>query len=597
MTAMPEWIQDVPKIKMRPELELVLISLRAKSPENDERIRALLHENLSWSEVLASAHEHKLGPLVEERLRALDETWLPQEQKQQLGLLARDLAKNNLAYMGEMLRLCGLFESVGIPAIPFKGPALGWLAYTNFAQRTCVDLDFVLPQSYIPQAISLLEVHGYAPQFNAIEAQAGQRGPAPGQYAFFSTGKHMSVELHTERTLRYFSCPLNLDEMNSRLIRFEIGGQSVRAFSVEDQLVMLSVHGAKHFWERLSWIVDISRLISVREVNWPLLLEVAEKMQSTRVLMLGIYLAHEVAGASLPPEILDRARGDVKVRWLAGRVIEQYAGNLDTNRGVVPRALFRFRSSDRFWPGLRQLIRLSMSPTESDRESMPLPGFLSPFYALVRPIRLLGEYGLGRSCRLKPDLAIYLPTPEEIVDLMLDLADVTPGDILYDLGCGDGRIVVAAAEKYGIRAVGVDNNPKRIAEAQAKARRHGVEKRVNFILGDAKELNLREATVVTMYLSAEANLRLVDHLRGHLRSGARIVSRDFKIHGWPPERSENLVTSKGVSTSLYLWTIKNSVPESAETTDAPAETPRASPPNSRGEAETEARASVWQRDR
>lgn len=563
---MPRAFQDKTKINMRPELELVLCAARTRSPENDDRIRALLNENLNWSEVLASAHEHKLGPLLDDRFRALDGSWLPQDQKQRLALLARDLARNNLAYMGEMLWLCGIFEAARIPAIPFKGPALGWLAYPNFAQRTCVDLDFVLPQRYIPQTMSLLQAHGYRPQFDAIEAQAGQRGAAPGQYAFVSSSKRIFVELHTERTLRYFSRPLNLDEINSRLIRFQIGGQNVSAFSVEDQLVMLSVHGAKHFWERIAWLVDIARLISVREVNWVLLFEIAETLQSTRFLLLGLYLAHEVVGSSLPESVLERARNDRHVRWLAGKAIEQYAGNLVSMRGVWPRALFRFRSSDRFWRGLRQLIRLSMSPTETDRQTVRLPGFLAPLYTIVRPLRLLGEYGLGLKRRLRPDLAIYQPTPEEIVDSMLSLAGIGLGDVLYDLGCGDGRIVVTAAEKYGIRAVGVDINPKRIAEARAKARVHGVENRVDFVLGDAKKMDLSEATVVTMYLGADGNLRLVDHLHAQLRPGARIVSRDFKIYGWTPKRSENHVTSKGAPTSLYLWTIENSERDSSETT-------------------------------
>ena len=594
---MPRWIQGKTKIKMRPELELVLCAARARSPQNDARIHALLNENLNWSEVLASAHEHKLGPLLDERLRALDASWPHQDERQRLASLARDFAKSNMAYTGEMLRLCSIFESARIPAIPFKGPVLAWLAYSNFALRSCVDLDFVLPQREIPQAKSLLEAHGYTPQFNDIEAQAGQRGPAPGQYAFVSSGRRMFVELHTERTLRYFSCPLDLDEMNPRLIRFKIGGQTVPSFSVEDQLVMLSVHGAKHFWDRLGWIVDIAQLLSVREVNWPLLFEIAEKMQSTRLLLLGLYLANRVVGAPLPQSVLEQARNDARIRWLAGRVIEQYVGNLDSSRGVWPRALFRFRSSDRFWPGLRQLFRLTMSPTETDRQTVQLPGFLAPFYSIVRPFRLLGEYGLGLKRRWKPDLAIYQPTPKDIVDSMLSLAGISAGDILYDLGCGDGRIVMAAAEKYGIRAVGVDINPRRIAEARANARRHGVEGRVNFILGDAQKLDLKEATVVMMYLSAGGNLRLVDHLRSQLRPGARIVSRDFKIYGWEPERSENLITARGAPTSLYLWTNKNSAREALQSTNAPPETPQANPSNLREGEEIEGRPTVWQQEK
>jgi len=110
-----------------------------------------------------------------------------------------------------------------------------------------------------------------------------------------------------------------------------------------------------------------------------------------------------------------------------------------------------------------------MRPTERDRQTTRLPRFLAPLYMLARPWRLLREYGLGFQRRPKLDLAIYDPTPKEVVDEMLRLASVRPGDVLYDLGCGDGRIVVAAAEKYGIRGVGVDISPQRIAEAHANA--------------------------------------------------------------------------------------------------------------------------------
>jgi len=558
---MPRPIQNGVKHKMRPELELVVCSARPKSSENDDRIRALLSEGLDWNEVLACAHQHKLGPLMRERFQTLDASWLPQDQKESLDALARDLAKNNLAFMGEMLSLCGTFEAAGIPAIPFKGPVLGWLAYRNFAHRTCVDLDFVVPQRYIPEAVSALRAKGYSPQFNLIEAQAGQHGPAPGQYAFAASWDRRFVEFHTERTLRYFSRPLNLAEMNSRTIPLEIGGQKLRTFSVEDLLVMLCVHGAKHFWERLSWIVDIANLITVREVDWPLLLEIAAKMESTRSLLLGLYLAHDLVGAAPPQSVLNRVRNDPQVQRLGGKILKQYAGISDPSAGVWPRAVFRIQSSDGFWQGLRKLFRLGMSPTESDRETVRLPSFLSPLYSFVRPLRLLGKYGLVPNRRSKPDLAIYLPTPEEVVDQMLRLADISPGDVLYDLGCGDGRIVVAAAEKYGIRAVGVDINPERIAEARANARRHDVEKLAQFILGDAKQADFTEATVITIFLGVDGNLRLADRLRAHLHSGARIVSRDFLIYGWAPERVETRIMSDGVPTSIYLWTIKKAEKE------------------------------------
>ena len=206
--------------------------------------------------------------------------------------------------------------------------------------------------------------------------------------------------------------------------------------------------------------------------------------------------------------------------------------------------------------GSHQLFRLTVSPTESDRETVRLPGGLSYLYAIVRPFRLLGRYGW--SGRSNAELAGYLPMPQDTVDRMLRFAEISPRDVLYDLGCGDGRIVVTAAEKYGIRAVGVDIDSALIEQARANARRHGVEPRTEFILGDARTVDLSAATVVTMYLGAEGNLRLADRLREHLRPGARIVSLDFQIYGWLPDRVENRILENGLSSSLFLWTIQES---------------------------------------
>jgi SAM-dependent methyltransferase len=213
-------------------------------------------------------------------------------------------------------------------------------------------------------------------------------------------------------------------------------------------------------------------------------------------------------------------------------------------------------------------LRLGISPTESDRQTVSLPRLLTPLYLVVRPWRLLREYGLGLKRRLKPDLAIYESTPHEIVNHMLRLAEISPGDVLYDLGCGDGRIVVTAAEKYGIRGVGVDINPRRISEARANARGHRVGDLVEFHHGDAKKFDFANATIVTLFLGADANLRLVERLRAELNPGARVVSRDFIIPGWNPDRSETCTIPNTIPSVLYLWTIKNPERETSVTASA-----------------------------
>jgi precorrin-6B methylase 2 len=151
------------------------------------------------------------------------------------------------------------------------------------------------------------------------------------------------------------------------------------------------------------------------------------------------------------------------------------------------------------------------------------------------------------------NLAPFVPTPQEVVDRMLKLATVTKDDVVYDLGCGDGRIVISAAQQYGARGVGIDIDPTRIAESNANAKRAGVTDLVTFKQQDALATNVSEATVVTLYLLSASNLKLRPILTKQLRPGARIVAHAFAMGDWPAERVENFIDSAGSARTLYLW--------------------------------------------
>lgn len=142
----------------------------------------------------------------------------------------------------------------------------------------------------------------------------------------------------------------------------------------------------------------------------------------------------------------------------------------------------------------------------------------------------------------------FVPTPQAVVDEMLKLARVGADDTLYDLGSGDGRIVITAAKEYGARGVGVDIDPERIAESRANARRAGVDKKVRFIQGNLFEVDLRPATAVTLYLLPDVNLRLRPKLLKELRPGTPIVSHSFDMGDWEPEKT---ATVQGAT--VYLW--------------------------------------------
>lgn len=148
-----------------------------------------------------------------------------------------------------------------------------------------------------------------------------------------------------------------------------------------------------------------------------------------------------------------------------------------------------------------------------------------------------------------PDV-IFVPTDFQVVTQMLKLAEVTSKDIVYDLGCGDGRFVVTAARQFGARGVGVDIDPQRIQEANELAKRTGADKQVRFIQGDLFETDISEATVVTLYLLTRLNLKLRPKLMKELKPGTRIVSHAFDMGDWQPEKTESVV-----STTIYLWRI------------------------------------------
>jgi precorrin-6B methylase 2 len=147
------------------------------------------------------------------------------------------------------------------------------------------------------------------------------------------------------------------------------------------------------------------------------------------------------------------------------------------------------------------------------------------------------------------------PTSEEVVTEMLKLAGVKKGDVVYDLGCGDGRIVIAAAKEFGARGVGIDIDPQRIAESRENARKAGVTKMVRFREEDLFESDIREATVVTLFLWPSLNLKLRPKLLKELKPGTRVVSHSHDMGDWTPEEIRDVSGAR-----LYLWTIPARAP-------------------------------------
>jgi precorrin-6B methylase 2 len=173
---------------------------------------------------------------------------------------------------------------------------------------------------------------------------------------------------------------------------------------------------------------------------------------------------------------------------------------------------------------------------------------------------LLGA-AMGQSWSQSPRLDVpFVPTPQPVVDRMLELAKVTPDDMIYDLGSGDGRIVITAAKRYGARGIGIDLDPQRVSEARANAREAGVDGKVQFVNGDLFKTDLSKASVVTLYLLNSVNRDLRPRLWKQLKVGTRVVSHAFDMGDeWPPERTEDVD-----GRTIYYWTITQANKKAAQ---------------------------------
>lgn len=169
----------------------------------------------------------------------------------------------------------------------------------------------------------------------------------------------------------------------------------------------------------------------------------------------------------------------------------------------------------------------------------------------VQKLSLILLFGFGFSVLAFAQDVVYVPTQQKVVDAMLKLADVKKSDIVYDLGCGDGRMVITAAKTYGTKGKGIDIDPQRIKEANENSQNAGVTDKVEFVQGNLFEADVREASVVTLYLLESLNLKLRPKLLEQLKPGSRVVSNTFSMGDWVPDKVESV---EGYT--IYLWTIQ-----------------------------------------
>ncbi len=387
-----------------PEKRLLVCCARTQlTPEVASTIREILAGPLDWDFLLWEAEENSITPLLDRHLSAVAPDAAPAAAQEQLKKTCRANTVRCLYLTAELINILRLFQSQNIPAIPYKGPVLAAQAYGDVALREFEDLDIILRHSDVPKAHEIIVSLGYKPKFDWILSPGAAASLVPGEYNYRDESRRAMVELHTEITLRHFPIKPDLDAFIRSLAPVRMSDRDILTFTAEDLLPMLCIHGSKDFWERLSWMADVSELVrSHPALDWDRVLRFAQPLNATRMLNLGLALGVGVLGASLPPEISARVKADRVAGQVATEVQHRLLSRPFRTLDAAGRFHFRQRMLEGKFDGWRYAMRLAVVPSEDDWEMMRLPRVLAPLYVALRPLRLLQKYGWARRRDAKP---------------------------------------------------------------------------------------------------------------------------------------------------------------------------------------------------
>ncbi len=378
---------------MRPEVELLLCCAAPSiDAARSERIRTLLRTDLDWASLLQTAGRHGVMPLLSRSLHTISPEDVPQTILEELRHHSRANAARTLFLTDELLKLLTLLESHGIPALPYKGPALAVSIYENLALREFSDLDILVHERDYERAQRLLSTSGYR-LMKAFENES----------TYVDGSGRVAVDLHKRMTSREFPSPLQFEDLWERRQHTVLLGTQVPTLSPEDTLLMLAIQISKDAGSRylqLVKICDVAALLrAFPALNLTQALHHARQGGGERMVLLSLSLAHDLLGTPLPQEILAEVRAqpaiDRLVEFTRLQLFDDRDPSARDQRSIDHfRWLIRERLLDKLHPYYFRYVHAVFAPCSLDRQLVPLPQHFEFLHYGIRPIRLLGKYSL-----------------------------------------------------------------------------------------------------------------------------------------------------------------------------------------------------------
>lgn len=366
-----------------------------------------------WQVVRQMAEEHGVLPLLHKAVQNVSLPPVPQEKLNELNIIALSNVRRNFVMMSELLKLLGKMHVQQVRALPYKGPVLAMTAYGDLSMRQAGDLDILVPQADLARARAILDASGYQCTDNLTPSQEEAHLASAIEYNFcyMKPEGQILVELHWQVAGKLFSFSPDPVDLWNRAEPRTVGGVPVRALCPEDCLLVLSAHGMKHFWTRLTWICDIAQYVKANpSIHWRKLLKRSSALDARNMTLLGLVLAHRVLKAAVPQFVL--AQAGSKIHAQAAELEHRLFLPLQ-DRDQLPRGgraqlidgglfsslLFHYRTRENWASGLRYCFHRIMTPSVVDTGWMKLPQSLSFLYYVLRPMRLAMKYGPLRFMR------------------------------------------------------------------------------------------------------------------------------------------------------------------------------------------------------
>lgn len=381
---------------MTPEAELLRLCAVNPVPEaRRERIKTLARRSLDWELFSRLAVEHRVFPLAHKALSLAAPEAVPAEVGERLRTLYFSNLTRNLALQKELIRLLEALKASGLDAVPYKGPVLAESAYGDVGLRQFTDLDILIRERDIEQAVFVLRSLDYGPALPNDPSYLKRLVRVLRDFTFLRPNGPGLVELQWRLTQRYHPVFHAGGAVWRNLREESLAGVPMRTLSWPDTLLVLCLHGLYHSWQILQMVSDVAQAAaSSFGLDWRALLEDARRQGGLRILLLGLLLARDLLEADLPGEVLEAAGRDRFIEDLAARVGSSF---FETSSYLMKARSFFFLEAklvDGLGNRVRYLWGRLSTPNEEDHQALSLPAALYPFHPAFRIVRLFKKYAL-----------------------------------------------------------------------------------------------------------------------------------------------------------------------------------------------------------